>query len=168
MEMDSNLRCDEAVLASPVQVQNLSFNRDMSSSEQKIDNLNIQQQNMSYEDSEQTPNFVDFFIPHFIKAYQDRAILDDSRVFSIMLALEEWYIPDTDLNYCSSQQNEIKLHMRKIVADWMLDVCVDQRCQVCIISNDSYNRYLKRKNICHRVNSILDNHFIGQRIPSCN
>ena len=41
MEMDSNLRCDEAVLASPVQVQNLSFNRDMNSSEQKIDNLNI-------------------------------------------------------------------------------------------------------------------------------
>ena len=62
-----------------------------------------------------------------------------------MLALEEWYIPDTDLNYCSSQQNEIKLHMRKIVADWMLDVCVDQRCQVCIISNFSNNRHPNKK-----------------------
>ena len=148
MEMDSNLRCDEAVLASPVQVQNLSFNRVMNSSKEKIDNLNMQQQNMSYEESEQTPNFVDFFIPHFIKAYQDRAILDDSRVFSIMLALEEWYIPDTDLNYCSSQQNEIKLHMRKIVADWMLDVCVDQRCQVCIFLSRQLKSLSLNEKLC--------------------
>ena len=126
--MDSNLRCDEAVLASPLQQQNSNFNP----SSETIDNMHMQRLN-NYDNDEvvQTPNFVDFFIPHFIKAYRDRAILDDSRVFSIMLALEEWYIPDTDLYYCSSHQNEIKLHMRKIVADWMLDVCVDQRCQVC-------------------------------------
>jgi hypothetical protein len=144
MEMDSNLRCDEAVLASPVQVQNLSFNRDIDSSGERIDNLSMQQQNMSSDEAEQTPNFVDFFIPHFIKAYQDRAILDDSRVFSIMLALEEWYIPDTDLYYCSSHQNEIKLHMRKIVADWMLDVCVDQRCQVNVflLATNIMDRFL--------------------------
>ena len=131
--MDSNLRCDEAVLASPLQTQNLTFNSGLNPSLETIDNMQMQQ-NSSYDndDVDQTPHFVEFFIPHFIKAYRDRAILDDSRVFSIMLALEEWYIPDTDLYYCSSHQNEIKLHMRKIVADWMLDVCVDQRCQVCI------------------------------------
>ena len=142
--MDSNLRCDEAVLASPVQIQNLSFNGDMNSSGERIDNLNMQQHNMSYDEAEQTPNFVDFFIPHFIKAYQDRAILDDSRVFSIMLALEEWYIPDTDLYYCSSHQNEIKLHMRKIVADWMLDVCVDQRCQVLLFIKAHLSLHIKK------------------------
>ena len=75
MEMDSNLRCDEAVLASPVQVQNLSFNRDIDSSGERIDNLSMQQQNMSYDEAEQTPNFVDFFIPHFIKAYQDLSLI---------------------------------------------------------------------------------------------
>lgn len=128
--MDSNLRCDEAVLASPLQPQNMSLSRGFDSPSETIDNLNMQQ--TSYDEVDQTPHFVDFFIPHFIKAYRDRAILDDSRVFSIMLALEEWYIPDTDLYYCGSHQNEIKLHMRKIVADWMLDVCVDQRCQVCL------------------------------------
>ena len=130
--MDSNLRCDEAVLASPLQTQNLRFNIGLNPSLHTVDKM---QQNSSYDNDEvdQTPHFVDFFIPHFIKAYRDRAILEDSRVFSIMLALQEWYIPGTDLYYCSSHQNEIKLHMRKIVADWMLDVCVDQRCQVCIL-----------------------------------
>ena len=128
--MDSNLRCDEAVLASspPIPPRGREFDRVLVSSE-TLDNLHSQD---NYEDVDPNhPNFIDFFIPHFIKAYRDRVILDDSRVFSIMLALEEWYIPDTDLYYCSSHQNEIKLHMRKIVADWMLDVCVDQRCQVC-------------------------------------
>ena len=129
--MDSNLRCDEAVLASPPQAQHLISNRDLTSPSETIDNLHMQPNNCD-EDVDTNHRFVDFFIPHFIKAYRDRVILDDSRVFSIMLALEEWYIPDTDLYYCSSYQNEIKLHMRKIVADWMLDVCVDQRCQVYI------------------------------------
>ena len=129
--MDSNLRCDEAVLASPLPPHTIGFNSASNVSSDTIDNLNhMPQDNFGDDEVNQTPNFVDFFIPHFIKAYRDRAILDDSRVFSIMLALEEWYIPDTDQYYCSSNQNEIKLHMRKIVADWMLDVCVDQRCQV--------------------------------------
>ena len=127
--MDSNLRCDEAVLASPPQPQDLYLNRELNPSLEPIDNM-PRQPNQCDNEVYTTPSFVDVFIPHFIKAYRDRAILDDSRVFSIMLALEEWYIPDTDLYYCSSYQNEIKLHMRKIVADWMLDVCVDQRCQV--------------------------------------
>ena len=79
---------------------------------------------------------------HFCNAYKDRAILNDNRVFKNMLALEEFYLPDASLY--SQVQDEIKLHMRKIVADWMLDVCLHQRCHtdVFLLATNIMDRFL--------------------------
>jgi hypothetical protein len=80
--------------------------------------------------------------PHFCHAYKDKAILDDSRVFGNMLQLEEFYLPD--LSHYIDLQDEIKVHMRKIVAEWMLDVCVDQRCHVDVflLATNMMDRFL--------------------------
>ena len=61
----------------------------------------------------------------FCCAYKDRAILEDSRVLRNMLELEEFYIPSPHLY--EEIQDEIRIHMRKIVTEWMLDVCLDSR-----------------------------------------
>ena len=66
--------------------------------------------------------------------------IPDDRVMSNMLALEGCYIPDLDWSYM--RQSEIRLHMRKTVAEWMLDVCVDQACQsdVFLLSTNIMDR----------------------------
>ena len=46
-----------------------------------------------------------------------------------MLALERHYVADPT-HYAATQQDEIKPHMRKIVAEWMLEVAEDQHCHV--------------------------------------
>ena len=60
-------------------------------------------------------------IPPAIHAYKDPVILEDSRVFHNMLEIEEFYIAAT--NYFQAVQSEILPHMRKMVTDWMLEVC---------------------------------------------
>ena len=69
-------------------------------------------------------------IPQFCRAYRDSAILEDARVFKNMLRLEPAYTPPNAHACYAACQREIKVHMRKIVVEWMLDVCVDQRCHV--------------------------------------
>lgn len=66
----------------------------------------------------------------FCKAYRDGAILNDARVVANMLHLENFYKADMETSYSAHKQNEIKPHMRKIVAEWMLEVTEDQRCHV--------------------------------------
>ena len=78
-----------------------------------------------------------------MKSQQNRIELvtrPDDRVMSNMLALEGCYIPDLDWSYM--RQSEIRLHMRKTVAEWMLDVCVDQACQsdVFLLSTNIMDR----------------------------
>jgi hypothetical protein len=53
------------------------------------------------------------------------------------------------IDYCGGFQTEIKPHMRKIVVDWMLEVCQDQQCQpqVFHLSLNYMDRFLSRKNI---------------------
>jgi hypothetical protein len=58
--------------------------------------------------------------PLVSRAYKDPVILEDRRVFTNMLDMEEFYVAAT--NYFQSNQTEIKPHMRKIVTDWMLEV----------------------------------------------
>lgn len=67
-------------------------------------------------------------LPQFSQAFQDNAILGDTRVLKDMLWLEEFYLANA--NHYGQLQDEIKLNMRKIVVEWMLDVCMDQRCHV--------------------------------------
>jgi len=81
------------------------------------------------------------------RAYKDPVILEDERVFQNMLDLEETYISVT--NYFSNRQSEIKPHMRKIVTDWMLEVCIDQHCHadVFLLSCNIMDRFLSQLNI---------------------
>ena len=78
----------------------------------------------------------------FCLAYRDQVLLDDSRVFRNMLDLEEFYLPPQDLY--EHVQDEIRIHMRKIVADWMSDVCLDQRCHVDVflLATNIMDRFL--------------------------
>ena len=56
----------------------------------------------------------------------DLAMLADTRVIANMMADER---EATLVDYCNNgMQPAIKPHMRKIVADWMLEVCEDQQC----------------------------------------
>jgi cyclin D2 len=81
-----------------------------------------------------------------VNAQVDRVLVDDDRVMRNML-IEEKSIEMID--YCGGFQTEIKPHMRKIVVDWMLEVCQDQQCQpqVFHLSLNYMDRFLSKKNI---------------------
>jgi hypothetical protein len=81
-----------------------------------------------------------------VKSRVDRVLLEDDRVMRNMLA-EERKVKKID--YCASFQTELKPHMRKIVADWMLEVCQDQQCQpqVFHLAINYMDRFLSRKRI---------------------
>ncbi len=81
-----------------------------------------------------------------VKSLEDRVLLEDERVRMNMLQ-DEKKVNKTD--YCASIQTELKPHMRKIVVDWMLEVCQDQQCQpqVFHLSLNYMDRFLSRKRI---------------------
>ena len=81
-----------------------------------------------------------------VASQTDANLLQDGRVVKNMLR-EERLISKID--YCSNLQTEIKPHMRKIVVDWMLEVCEDQQCQpqVYHLAVNYLDRCLSRTNI---------------------
>ncbi|EZA49413.1 hypothetical protein DMN91_008878 [Ooceraea biroi] len=60
------------------------------------------------------------------RAYLDPAFLED-RVLQNLLQKEERYAPSR--TYFESVQWDLSPNMRKIVAEWMLEVCEEQKCQ---------------------------------------
>lgn len=87
--------------------------------------------------------------PTVTKAEVDPALLED-RVFRNMMDTEDCYISDN--NYFENVQKEIKPHMRKLVTDWMLEVCCDQNCHVDVflLSCNIMDRFLSQVNISKR------------------
>jgi len=76
----------------------------------------------------------------------DKVILTDNRVLRNMLNDEN----DVKIeDYCSHVQSHIAPHMRKIVTDWMLEVCEDQQCkpEVFFLSINYLDRFLSKVNI---------------------
>ena len=67
------------------------------------------------------------------RAYNDPVIFGDDRVLKTLLRKEAKYLPATR-NYFASVQTEIKHHMSKEVADWMLEVCEDRSCNPEVFS----------------------------------
>merc|ERR1712038_1569471 len=57
-----------------------------------------------------------------VRADCDTILLKDDRVLQNLLRNEERYLPLRP-QYFRTVQVEVKPHMRKIVADWMLEVC---------------------------------------------
>lgn len=55
------------------------------------------------------------------RAYEDPVLLKDERVLQNLLMTEDRYLPSP--SYFKCVQTDIKASMRKIVADWMLEVC---------------------------------------------
>ena len=81
-----------------------------------------------------------------VPAMRDQVILKDTRVLENMLN-EEGQVTKED--YCSKVQSQVAPHMRKIVTDWMLEVCEDQQCQpeVFFLSVNYLDRFLSTVNI---------------------
>ncbi|XP_023334158.1 G1/S-specific cyclin-D2 [Eurytemora carolleeae] len=92
-------------------------------------------------------NLGGYITPLVCRAYRDPVILEDTRVFQNMLDIEEFYVAAS--NYFQNTQTEIKPHMRKIVTDWMLEVCLDQNCHadVFLLSCNVMDRFLSQINI---------------------
>lgn len=76
------------------------------------------------------------------RAYEDPVLIHDNRVLQNLLALEDRYQPNP--NYYKCVQTDIKSYMRKMVAQWMLEVCDEQRCEeeVFPLSMNYLDRFL--------------------------
>ena len=76
----------------------------------------------------------------------EKQLLNDKRVLSNMLKSEK---QNSINDYCNKIQTEIAPHMRKIVTDWMLEVCEDQQCQpeVFFLAVNYLDRFLSLVNI---------------------
>ncbi|XP_058788896.1 G1/S-specific cyclin-D2 [Phymastichus coffea] len=75
-------------------------------------------------------------------AYLDPTILADDRVLQNLLKSEERYAPSR--SYFGIVQKDISPIMRKVVAEWMLEVCEEQKCQeeVFPLSMNYLDRFL--------------------------
>jgi len=60
-------------------------------------------------------------------SYDDPALINDKRILANILDRQDENC--THQTYFDTVQTEIKPHMRKIVSDWMLEVCEEQQCQ---------------------------------------
>lgn len=56
------------------------------------------------------------------RAYEDPVLLKDDRVLHNLLATEDKYQPSA--SYFKCVQSDIKPYMRKMVAEWMLEVII--------------------------------------------
>ena len=67
-----------------------------------------------------------------VRAYLDPCLIKDYRV--LQNVFHSAVIARPRKNYFASVQREIEPHMRKIVCDWMLEVCEEQQCQPEVFS----------------------------------
>ncbi|CAG2102160.1 unnamed protein product [Medioppia subpectinata] len=61
------------------------------------------------------------------RATSDPVFLDDDRILKNLMLTEERYTISS--SYFKCFQTELKPYMRKVVANWMLEVCEEERCQ---------------------------------------
>merc|ERR1712117_472196 len=81
-----------------------------------------------------------------VESHTDPVLVGDKRVLGNILSKEEeFHITD----YCGNKDSKIAPHMRKIVTDWMLEVCEDQQCKpdVFFLSVNYLDRFLSKVNI---------------------
>merc|ERR1712083_3034 len=81
-----------------------------------------------------------------IESHVDSIMLSDNRVLENMLNAE---IEVTVEDYCAKKESNLSPHMRKIVTDWMLEVCEDQQCrpEIIFLSINYLDRFLSTVNI---------------------
>jgi len=94
----------------------------------------------------ETLDFNDEVIMIDVPAEIDPVIVSDNRVLENMLNAEkEVNVED----YCGNKDSKLAPHMRKIVTDWMMEVCEDQQCkpEVFFLSINYLDRFLSSVNI---------------------
>ncbi len=85
-----------------------------------------------YDSPRRQPFYPD--IPPTVKAEEDRGQLGDDRVLQNLLRNEDKYLPPLHDYMLTLQSGGITPEMRKIVADWMLEVVHEQNCQPEVFS----------------------------------
>ena len=63
-----------------------------------------------------------------VHALRDSTLIKDIRVLKNLLKMEDTYLPMCP-DYFKFVQKDLQISMRKIVADWMLQVCQELGCQ---------------------------------------
>ena len=82
----------------------------------------------------------------FVKAHSDKTLMKDKRIIENILLNEK---PSVIEDYFQAVQTSILPHMRKIVTNWMLEVCDDQQCppEVYFHAINYLDRFLSSVNI---------------------
>ena len=107
-----------------------------SSDQQMIPNISSGENNLHHSDHHIQDQDDHHGSHQFCNAYKDTALLDNSKVLKNMLDLEEFYLPD--ISIYEDIQDEIQIHMRKIVTEWMLDVCIGIQKLTIIFTKKKY------------------------------
>lgn len=81
------------------------------------------------------------------RAIADPVLLNDNRVLANLLATEDKYVPRT--SYFNCVQTDIQSYMRKMVTEWMAEVCSEQRMEeeVFPLSVNYLDRFLCLRDI---------------------
>lgn len=81
------------------------------------------------------------------KTFLDSNLLSDNRVLDSLMKLEEHYTPSSD--YFKIIQKEITPYMRRLVVQWMFEVCEEQRSEddVFLLAVNIFDRFLSIVNI---------------------
>lgn len=97
----------------------------------KVDpNLLVDQSNLSRAPNNAIPELpiIDHGQGPPVQALRDSTIIKDIRVLRNLLKMEDSYLPGCP-DYFKFVQKDLQISMRKIVADWMLQVCQELGCQ---------------------------------------
>lgn len=80
-----------------------------------------------------------------VRAFRDLTLVRDDRILHNLLRSERRSLPSAP-DYFRFVQREIAPPMRKIVADWMLQVCQELQCQpeVFALAMNYFDRFLAR------------------------
>ncbi|XP_076043411.1 G1/S-specific cyclin-D1-like [Oratosquilla oratoria] len=81
------------------------------------------------------------------QTYLDPVLLRDDRVLSNLLRTEDFYAPNPA--YFACVQSEVKECNRELVAQWMMQVCQEERCsdEVFTLAVNMMDRFLSLKNV---------------------
>ena len=81
-----------------------------------------------------------------MRSYEDPVLIHDARILANILTRQDETFGSGCDNYFETVQTEIKPHMRKIVSDWMLEVCEEQQCQAEVfhLAVNYMDRFLSR------------------------
>lgn len=101
------------------------------------------------EPQQQLPKCAENLVLTESNSYEDPALLKDTRVLANLLHRQDFLTCSQKADYFKTIQTEVKPHMRKIVSDWMLEVCEEQQCQseVFHLAINYMDRFLSKVNI---------------------